>query len=110
MVHVPLSPIGNPRASFCDDATFAEHLGAIERREAVLRARRAEVHAGWGPKYVGRVHAKGKLTARERIDRLIDPGTRIFEVGTFVNYGLTFGDGQLTSPAAGVVTAFARIE
>src|SRR5690606_25289247 len=44
------------------------------------------------------------------LQRLADPQSRIFEVGTFVNYGLTFGDKQLTSPGAGVVTAFARIE
>jgi 3-methylcrotonyl-CoA carboxylase beta subunit len=36
----------------------------------------------------------------------MDPGTRAFEVGTFVNDGVIFGDG-LRSPAAGVVTAFA---
>ena len=77
-------------------------------REETLRARRAEVFAGWGEKYVARVHAKGKMTARERIERLKDPGARIFEVGTFVNHGLTFG-GKLTSPAAGVVTAFVPI-
>src|SRR5690606_8897686 len=78
--------------------------------EARLRARRAEVAAGWGEKYVERVHAKGKLTARERLQALADPGSEIFEVGTFVNYGESFGDKGLQSPAAGVVTAFTRIE
>ncbi len=73
------------------------------------RERRREVAAGWGPKYVERVHAKGKLTARERVDALNDPGTRVLEVGTFVNYGDEF-QGGLRSPAAGVVTAFARVE
>ena len=61
-------------------------------REALLRERRAEVAAGWGDKYVARVHEKGKLTTRERLTRLADPDTRLFEVGTFVNYGLKFGD------------------
>ena len=110
MAHVPLRPIGHARTSFSDDATFAEHLGAIEAREAVLLTRRAEVAAGWGDKYVQRVHDKGKLTARERLAALADPGTRTYEVGTFVNYGLRFGDKGLSSPAAGVVTAFAQIE
>ena len=64
---------------------------------------------GWGPSYVERVHKKGKLTARERLDKLADPGTRTFEVGTFVNYGEVF-PGDQKSPAAGVVTAFARVE
>lgn len=110
MTHVPLVPIGAPRAQLCDDATFTACAAAIESREARLRERRAEVAAGWGDEYAQRVRAKGKLTARDRLLALADPGSRPFEVGTFVNYGDTFGDKGLTSPAAGVITAFARIE
>ena len=109
MTHVPLVPIGSARAQFCDDTTFETHLGAMEPRDARLRERRAEVARGWGDKYAARVHDKGKLTARERLERLRDPGAPIHEVGTFVNYGLTFGDAALTSPGAGVVTAFTRV-
>ncbi|HEY8432119.1 MAG TPA: carboxyl transferase domain-containing protein [Sandaracinaceae bacterium] len=110
MAHVPLVPIGNARSEVLDDRTYAEHRDKIGTLEATLRQRRAEVQAGWGEAYAARVRAKGKLTARERVLRLADPGTRIFEVGTFVNYGETFGDKGLTSPAAGVITAFVRIE
>ena len=110
MTHVPLVPIGNPRRQFCDDATFEAQREAIEARDDTLRQRREEVASGWGPKYVDRVHAKGKLTARERIAKLADPGTDVFEVGTFVNYGLEFGDRGLKSPGAGVVTAYTCIE
>jgi 3-methylcrotonyl-CoA carboxylase beta subunit len=110
MVHVPLAPIGNPRASYCDDATFEAHASALQARERLLAERRAEVHAGWGEEYVARVHHKGKLTARERLARLADPGSDLFEVGTFVNYGIEFGHKKLRSPGAGVVTAFAKIE
>lgn len=108
MAHVPLVPIAKARAQVVDDRAFAENRAKLAAKEEVLRARRREVEAGWGPKYVERVHAKGKLTARERVARLVDPGTRTFEVGTFVNHGVVFD--KLTSPAAGVVTAFARIE
>ena len=110
MTHVPLVPIGSPRAAITDQATFTRHAEALDSREALLRERRAEVAAGWGEQYVARVHDKGKLTSRERLARLADPGTRMFEVGTFVNDGLSFGDRGLTSPAAGVVTAFVQIE
>ncbi|MEM6791429.1 MAG: carboxyl transferase domain-containing protein [Myxococcota bacterium] len=110
MAIVPLHPIGRPRTAFCDDATFAEYREALAERERRLDERRAEVHAGWGEKYRARVHAKGKLTARERVARLCDPGAAPLEVGTFVNYGLTYGAKALTSPAAGVVTAFCRVE
>jgi acetyl-CoA carboxylase carboxyltransferase component len=104
MAFVPLVPIGDPLPS-----GEHEHAQALAKLEDVLRARRAEVHAGWGTTYVERVHKKGKLTARERLARLIDPGTQSLEVGTFVNYGEVF-PGDQRSPGAGVVTAFARIE
>ncbi|MEM1416308.1 MAG: carboxyl transferase domain-containing protein [Myxococcota bacterium] len=107
MAHVPIRPLGAPRESFLDEATFGRQREALGSLEATLEERRAEVQAGWGEKYVQRVHAKGKLTARERLARLIDPGTEPREIGTFVNYGEQFG--KLRSPAAGVVTAFARI-
>ena len=109
MAIVPLVPIGDPLNTLVDDRTAAEHRTALAALEDKLRARRIEVHGGWGPSYVERVHKKGKLTARERLQRLIDPGTRTFEVGTFVNYGEVF-PGDQKSPAAGVVTAFARVE
>ncbi|MDP6538411.1 MAG: carboxyl transferase domain-containing protein [Planctomycetota bacterium] len=108
MAKVPLEPIGRTRDAFCDDATFAANRAALGEREALLDERRAAVADGWGEKYVARVHEKGKLTTRERIDLLVDAGTRTFEVGTFVNHGRTFG--KLSSPGAGVVTAFCRIE
>jgi 3-methylcrotonyl-CoA carboxylase beta subunit len=109
MAFVPLVPIGSPLAGIVDDRTAADQRAALATLEDRLRARRAEVHAGWGPTYVERVHKKGKLTSRERLARLADPGTQTFEVGTFVNYGEVF-PGDQKSPAAGVVTAFARVE
>ena len=110
MSFVPLVPIGKPRAEILDDRAFATHRELLAAKEEILRARRDEVHAGWGPKYVERVHQKGKLTTRERIEKLIDPGTKTFEVGTFVNYGEEFGPEKVKSPAAGVVTCIAKVE
>lgn len=109
MAFVPLVPIGSPLAGIVDERTASDQRAALASLEGKLRERRAEVHGGWGPSYVERVHKKGKLTARERLERLADPGTRTFEVGTFVNYGEVF-PGDQKSPAAGVVTAFARVE
>ena len=110
MAHVPLVPIGSPRTSVLDERTWNDHRERLDALEGELRKRREEVHAGWGAKYAERVHQKGKLTSRERLARLADPGSELFEVGTFVNYGEKFGESGLTSPAAGVVTAFTRIE
>ncbi len=109
MAHVPLIPIGDPRKRIADDRTFEDHRSALAELEEHLNGRRGEVHKGWGDKYIGRVHKKGKLTARERIAALKDPGTDVYEVGTFVNYGVAFAN-DLRSPGAGVVTAFVRIE
>ena len=109
MAFVPLVPIGDALAQLVDERTAGEQRAALAALEDKLRARRDEVHAGWGDKYVARVHDKGKLTARERLARLADPDTRTYEVGTFVNYGEVY-PGDQKSPGAGVVTAFARIE
>jgi acetyl-CoA carboxylase carboxyltransferase component len=106
---VPLVPIGDPLSKLVDERTVADQRAALATLEDRLRARRREVEAGWGPVYVDRVHDKGKLTARERLAKLADPGTRTYETGTFVNYGEVF-PGDLKSPGAGVVTAFARVE
>lgn len=106
MTHVPLRPIG--AAPVLDARTREDRLAKLGELEARIQTKREEVHAGWGEKYVARVHEKGKLTARERIARIQDEGTRIHEVGTLVNEGVQFG--KLRSPGAGVVTAFVRVE
>ncbi|MBW2551311.1 MAG: propionyl-CoA carboxylase, partial [Deltaproteobacteria bacterium] len=108
MAHVPVVPIGKPREAVVDQATYERELAGHDPLVSRLEERRAEVQAGWGDKYVDRVHEKDKLTTRERLERLKDQGSQMFEVGTFVNYGVDF-DG-LHSPAAGVVTAFVQVK
>ena len=108
MAQVPVVPIGKPRESVVDAGEYERELAAHLPLFAKLDECRLEVKAGWGDEYVLRVHEKGKLTTRERIERLKDEGSAVFEVGTFVNYGVDFNG--LRSPAAGVVTAFVRIE
>jgi acetyl-CoA carboxylase carboxyltransferase component len=107
MAKVPLNPLGSPRDAVLDQSSYDKNFAAMRAKDAELERRRAEVHAGWGEKYLERVHAKGKLSSRERIELLKDAGTKIREVGTFVNDGRKFG--KLSSPAAGVVTAYCRI-
>ncbi len=74
-----------------------------------LASKVATTHAGWGDKYVQRVHAKGKLTSWERIDALKDDGSEVFEVGTLVNWGVEFAGSRRAAPGAGVITCFTRI-
>src|SRR5438270_5076711 len=65
-----------------------------------------KLRAGGGPSKAEKQHRDGKLTARERIAGLIDPGTLFLEIGLLIAYDKY--DGQ--APAAGVVTGVARIE
>ena len=77
-------------------------------RELVARLEDLEenLRAGGGAKKIEKQHSDGKLTARERVARLIDPGALFLEIGLLVAYDQY--DGQ--APAAGVVTGVALIE
>jgi acetyl-CoA carboxylase carboxyltransferase component len=61
---------------------------------------------GGGPKKIEKQHRDNKLTARERIARLIDPASMFLEIGLLIAYDQY--DGQ--APGAGVVTGLARVE
>jgi len=69
-----------------------------------LTKRREEVVAGGGEKRLAKQRAQGKLTARERIDGLLDPGS-FAETGLFAQHRSTlFGMADAVMPADGVVT------
>ncbi len=108
MAKVFLERIGQPIEAFMNAQEFASNREQMNQLNQDFQAKRAEVKAGWGPSYVERIHKKKKMTTWERIDFLKDPGTEVFPIGTFVNYGVKFGD--RTSPGAGVVTAFVKVE
>src|SRR5947207_15084780 len=75
---------------------LVEQLHTLEER----------LRAGGGPSKVEKQHRAGKLTARERIARLLDPGAHFLEIGLLIAYDQY--DGQ--APAAGVVTGIGKIE
>ncbi len=112
MAHVPLRPVGSAQDELLDERERARNQAFLAEKAAVLAERRAEVAAGWGEKYVERVHAKGKLTAWERVQALKDEGAPVRAVGTFVNWGREFDQGGRTlySPGAGVITAMTQVE
>jgi len=74
--------------------------------DSALEEKRSIVRKGWGAE---KVHRKGKRTTWERIERLKDAGSRVFEVGTLVNWGRDFAGSKRQAPGAGVVTVFCRI-
>ncbi len=66
-----------------------------------IDAEEAQLHEGGGPKAIERQHAKGRLTTRERIAKLIDPGTAFLELGLWAGWRMY--DEWGGAPAAGVV-------
>ncbi|MRJ09485.1 acyl-CoA carboxylase subunit beta [Ornithobacterium rhinotracheale] len=66
-----------------------------------LRRKIAKIHQGGGEKKIEKLHAKGKLTARERIDYLLDDDSESIEIGTFAGYEMYPEHGGC--PAGGVV-------
>ncbi len=81
-----------------------------ERLLETYRIKRREAEAGGGEKRIAAQHAKGKLTARERIAALVDPDSFI-EQQPFVTVRSTdFGMDRQRVPGDGVVTGSAKIE
>ncbi|MGH7682205.1 MAG: acyl-CoA carboxylase subunit beta [Candidatus Eiseniibacteriota bacterium] len=74
-----------------------------------LRRRKQAVLAGGGEERVAKLHAEGRLTARERVELLLDPGT-FQETGVFVEHRTTdFGMADRIIPGDGVVSGYGRI-
>jgi propionyl-CoA carboxylase beta chain len=75
-----------------------------------LQRKRAEAEQGGGAERVAAQHSKGKMTARERLDVLLDPGTFV-ELDRFVTHRATdFGLADEKYLGDGVVTGYGRIE
>ena len=72
-----------------------------------LEVDRLQVQAGGGPDATARQHAKGRLTARERVTALIDPGTPFDELMAFAGYQMYREAGGC--PAGGVVTGVGQV-
>src|SRR5262249_19546061 len=70
-----------------------------------LRVIEEQIKQGGGPERVERQHKQGKLTARERISLLLDPGSYYSEIGLLVAYDRYEGQ----APAAGVVTVIGTV-
>src|SRR5262245_47143183 len=88
------------------DETFERRRAAMEQLVAELRERTTRVAAGGGEKAVERHRSRGKLTARERIDRIVDPGTAFLELNALAAWDLYGGD----APSAGIVIGIGVVE
>jgi acetyl-CoA carboxylase carboxyltransferase component len=88
------------------DDVFAARRARMEQLVAQLHERTAQVARGGGEKAVERHRSRGKLTARERIDRLVDPDSAFLELSALAAWGMY--DDQ--APSAGIVTGLGVIE
>ena len=92
------------------DATssrFEKNMRAMADLVTRMHNEEEQIRQGGGPKAIDSQHNKGRLTARERIALLLDPGTQLFELGGYAAWGMYEEWGG--APAAGVVTGLGRI-
>jgi 3-methylcrotonyl-CoA carboxylase beta subunit len=87
-------------------ARFEANMRFLADLVSDLRNQEEKIREGGGQKAVESQHSKGRLTARERVQLLLDPGT-FFEIGTYAAFGMYQEWGG--APGAGVVTGLGRI-
>jgi acetyl-CoA carboxylase carboxyltransferase component len=83
------------------DIKFNQNEDVNKLQLSELRKKLAEVSLGGGKAGIEKQHAKGKMTARERIDYLLDPKSNRIEIGAFVGEGMYEEHGGC--PSGGVV-------
>src|SRR5580700_3885496 len=87
-------------------AEIEARAGHMRHLVDTLHRLEGKLREGGGAQRIDKQHKAGKLTARERIGKLLDSGARFVEIGLLIAYDKY--DGQ--APGAGVVTGFGRIE
>jgi 3-methylcrotonyl-CoA carboxylase beta subunit len=87
-------------------ARFEANMRFLADMVSQMRNEEEKIREGGGPKAIESQHNKGRLTARERINLLVDAGS-FFEIGSFAAYGMYEEWGG--APAAGVMTGLGRI-
>src|SRR5258706_15527714 len=91
---------------------FKQNSGHHRALAQELKERIAKVREGGGEKYRKRQEEQGKLFVRERIERLLDPGSPFIELSALAAWDMyedqASGDSQ-TAPGAGIVTGIGRV-
>ena len=89
-------------------STTAAAPSGLRAAVATAKAHAERIEQGGGPSGIERQHRHGRLTARERIARLVDAGTSTFELGLFAAWNMYREYGG--APAAGVVTTIGMVD
>ncbi|HCZ37034.1 MAG TPA: methylcrotonoyl-CoA carboxylase [Cytophagales bacterium] len=90
------------------DLEFNKNEDQLKQLCSQLKAKTSKTQLGGGEKKIAEQHQKGKLTARERINYLIDKSTGFVEIGLFAGEGMYAEQGGC--PSGGVVTGIGYIE
>jgi acetyl-CoA carboxylase carboxyltransferase component len=85
---------------------FARRDARLQALVVELRERSSRVAAGGGERAIERHRSRGKLLARERIDRLVDPGTAFLELNALAAWEIY----DMEAPSAGIVTGIGVVE
>ncbi len=85
--------------------SFRANFAAMQEVVAELRAKLSEVKKGGGETAIAKHKARKKLTARERIETLVDPGSAFLEFSTLAAWGMY----EQEAPGAGIVTGIGSI-
>src|SRR3954466_13997498 len=88
-------------------ARFEKNMRAMAELVSSMRNEEEEIALGGGDKAIESQHKKGRLTARERINLLVDPGTEFSELGPPAAYKMYEEWGG--APSAGTVTGLVRV-
>jgi len=86
---------------------FAKNSRKVVDLVSQVKNEEEQISAGGGAKAIESQHKKGRLTARERIAKLVDPGSHFFELGIYAAYEMYEEWGG--APAAGTITGLARV-
>jgi 3-methylcrotonyl-CoA carboxylase beta subunit len=90
-----------------DSADFTKNVRSMVDLLSEFKNQEEVIREGGGAKAIEAQHKKGRLTARERITKLIDPRSAFFELGIYAAHEMYEEWGG--APAAGVVTGLARV-
>jgi 3-methylcrotonyl-CoA carboxylase beta subunit len=88
-------------------ADFENNARQMVDRLTEIKNEEQRICQGGGAKAIESQHKKGRMTARERISKLIDPKTEFFELGLYAAYEMYEEWGG--APAAGTITGLARV-
>ena len=90
-----------------DSADFTKNTRTLVDLLTEIKNQEQQISEGGGAKAIESQHKKGRLTARERIAKLIDPNTTFFELGIYAAYEMYEDWGG--APAAGTITGLAHV-